>query len=107
MKTRDDWVAALFAAARDGDLAMASDALAAGANVNAVNPYNVTPLLEASGQEHIEMARYLIAQVSAAANSEPLSKSQRSNSAIARSQLWLSCFCVSPLSGKRDALQVI
>jgi ankyrin repeat protein len=62
MKPRDDWDAALFAAAHDGDLAKASDALAAGANVNAVDPHNVTPLLEASGREHLEMTRYLIGQ---------------------------------------------
>jgi len=62
MKPRDDWDAALFAAAHDGDLAKASDALAAGANVNAVDPHNVTPLLEASCREHVEMTRYLIGQ---------------------------------------------
>src|SRR5947199_7763712 len=62
MKPGDDWDAALFAAARDGDLAKAGDALAAGANVNAVNPHHLTPLLEASGWEHLEMARYLIGQ---------------------------------------------
>jgi ankyrin repeat protein len=62
MNPRDDWDAALFAAAREGDLTQASEALAAGANVNAVNPHNVTPLLEASGQEHLEMTRYLIGQ---------------------------------------------
>jgi ankyrin repeat protein len=55
-----DWDAALFAAAQAGDLAKACDALAAGANVNAPNPYNVTPLLEATGQGHLEMARFLI-----------------------------------------------
>src|ERR1051326_3745554 len=60
MKPGDDWDAALFAAARDGDLAKASEALAAGANVNAVNPYHVTPLLEAAGGEHLELTRYLI-----------------------------------------------
>jgi cytohesin len=52
--------AALFAAAQAGDLAKASEALAAGANVNAANPYNVTPLLEACGQGHFQMARWLI-----------------------------------------------
>jgi uncharacterized protein len=62
MKPKDDWDAALFAAARDGDLVKASDALAAGANVNAVNPHHVTPLLEASGREQLEMTRYLISQ---------------------------------------------
>jgi ankyrin repeat protein len=62
MKPSHDWDAALFAAAQDGDLARASDALAAGANVNAVNPHSLTPLLEASGREHLEMARYLIGQ---------------------------------------------
>jgi hypothetical protein len=54
--------AALFAAAEDGDLARARDALAAGANVNAVNPHNLTPLLVAAGQGHLEMTRYLIDQ---------------------------------------------
>ena len=43
-------------------MARASEALAAGANVNAANPHNVTPLLEASGRGHLEMARYLIGQ---------------------------------------------
>ena len=62
MKPRDDWDAALFAAAHDGDLAKASDALAAGANVNAVDPHKVTPLLEASGRKYLEMTRYLIGQ---------------------------------------------
>ncbi len=60
--SNNDWDAALFAAARTGDLAQASDALAAGANVNAANPYNVTPLLEAAGQGHLEMARLLISR---------------------------------------------
>ncbi|MBM3263414.1 MAG: ankyrin repeat domain-containing protein [candidate division Zixibacteria bacterium] len=60
MKSQSDWNAALLAAAHDGDLAKASDALAAGADVNAANAYHVTPLLEATGCEHIEMARYLI-----------------------------------------------
>ena len=55
MTPRDEWDAALFAAARDGDLGKASDALAAGANVNAVNPHNLTPLLEAAGGEHLEL----------------------------------------------------
>ena len=50
MEPSADLDAALFAAAQDGDLARASDALAAGANVNAANPHNVTPLLEASGR---------------------------------------------------------
>jgi ankyrin repeat protein len=58
----NDWDAALFAAAQSGDLAKASSALAAGANVNAANPHGVTPLLEASGQAHLELARYLIDQ---------------------------------------------
>jgi uncharacterized protein len=62
MKRRVDWDAALFAAADDGDLAKASDALSAGANVNAFDPHNVTPLLKASGREHLKMARYLIDQ---------------------------------------------
>jgi cytohesin len=57
-----DWDAALFAAAQAGDIAKANDALAGGANVNAANRYNVTPLLEVSGQGHLEMARYLIAR---------------------------------------------
>jgi ankyrin repeat protein len=61
MESREgDWDAALFAAAQAGDLAKAGDALAAGADVNAANPYNVTPLLEASGQGHLAMARFLI-----------------------------------------------
>jgi uncharacterized protein len=55
-----DWGAALFAAAQAGDLAAAGDALAAGANVNAANAHGVTPLLEASGNGHLELARYLI-----------------------------------------------
>ena len=62
MKPRDDWDAALFAAAHEGDLAKASDALAAGAHVNAVDPHNLTPLLVASVQGHMEMTRYLIGQ---------------------------------------------
>jgi uncharacterized protein len=62
MKPRDDWDAVLFAAARDGDLTKAGEALAAGANVNAVNAHSVTPLLEAAGGEHVEMTRYLIGQ---------------------------------------------
>src|SRR5690348_7871800 len=62
MRPRDDQDAALLAAAQAGDLAKASDALAAGANVNAVNPHHLTPLLEASGQGHLEMTRYLIDQ---------------------------------------------
>jgi cytohesin len=60
MKSQRDWDAALFAAAHDGDLAKAGDALAGGADVNAANPHHVTPLLEAAGCEHLEMARYLI-----------------------------------------------
>ena len=56
------WDAELFAAAQAGDLARASDAVAAGANVNASNPYGVTPLLEAAGQGHLEMARFLVAR---------------------------------------------
>jgi len=39
MTPANDWEAALFAAAQAGDLAKASDALAAGANVNAANPH--------------------------------------------------------------------
>jgi ankyrin repeat protein len=61
MKSEDGWDAVLFAAARGGDLNKASEALAAGAHVNAVNPYHVT-LLEAAGNEHLEMTRYLIEQ---------------------------------------------
>jgi ankyrin repeat protein len=60
MKPGEDWDAVLFAAAQAGDLARASDALAAGANVNAANPHYVTPLLEACGNGHLEMARLLI-----------------------------------------------
>ena len=60
MTPSDNWDAALFAAARDGDLAKAGYTLDAGANVNAANPHNVTPLLEAAGNGHVEMARYLI-----------------------------------------------
>ena len=56
----NDWDAALLAAAQAGDIAKAKDALDAGANVNAANPYHVTPLLEAAGQGHLEMARFLI-----------------------------------------------
>jgi ankyrin repeat protein len=52
----------LFAAAQAGDIARARDALAAGADVNAANAHHVTPLLEASGQGHLEMAHYLISQ---------------------------------------------
>jgi uncharacterized protein len=57
-----DWNAALFAAARDGDLVKVSAAVEAGADVNAANAYHVTPLLEASGMGHLEVARYLIGQ---------------------------------------------
>jgi ankyrin repeat protein len=60
MTPSNDWDAALFAAVQAGDLAKASDAVARGANVNCANPYGVTPLLEAAGQGHLEMARYLI-----------------------------------------------
>ena len=60
MNPKIDWDAVLFAAAHDGDLTKAGDALAAGANVNAANPHLVTPLLEAAGCERLEMARYLI-----------------------------------------------
>jgi ankyrin repeat protein len=60
MTPSSDWDAALFAAAQAGDLAKASNALDAGADVNAANPHGVTPLLEASGQGHLELARYLI-----------------------------------------------
>ena len=62
MKPGNDWDAVLFAAARDGDLGKAREAVGAGANVNAANPYHVTPLLEAAGNEHLEMTRYLIRQ---------------------------------------------
>lgn len=60
MEPGADRDAALFTAARAGDLAGVSEALAAGANVNAVNQHDVTPLLEASGNGHLEMARFLI-----------------------------------------------
>jgi cytohesin len=60
MTPTDDQNAALFAAASAGDLAKVSESLAAGANVNAPNPYNVTSLLEATGQGHLEVTRYLI-----------------------------------------------
>jgi ankyrin repeat protein len=62
MTPLDERNAALFAAAQAGDLAGASDALAAGANVNSANAYHVTPLLEAAGQGHLEMCRLLVAQ---------------------------------------------
>lgn len=52
--------AALLAAAQAGDIAKAKAALTAGANVNAANPYDVTPLIEAAGQGHLEMARFLV-----------------------------------------------
>ena len=54
-----DCDAALFAAVQEGDLAKAGEALASGADVNAANPHGVTPLLEASGQGNLEMARFL------------------------------------------------
>jgi len=60
MTPLNDCDAVLFAAVQAGDLAKASEALAAGANVNTANPYNVTPLLEACGQGHLEMARLLV-----------------------------------------------
>ena len=56
----DDVDAALFAAAHDGDMDAAVAAVAAGANVNASNPYRVTPLLEACGMKHLEVARLLV-----------------------------------------------
>jgi ankyrin repeat protein len=62
MTSTNDRDAVLFAAAQAGDFAKVSAALAAGANVNAANPHGVTPLLEASGQGHLELARYLIDQ---------------------------------------------
>jgi ankyrin repeat protein len=62
MTMPNDYDEALFAAAEAGDLAAAREAIAAGANVNAANPYMVTPLLEATGQGHLEMAEFLIAQ---------------------------------------------
>jgi ankyrin repeat protein len=62
MSVSNDLDGALFAAAQAGDLDKASEALAAGANVNAANLHNVTPLLEAAGQGHLEMARFLIGQ---------------------------------------------
>ena len=54
--------AELFAAAHAGDVGKARDAIDAGANVNFANPYNVTSLLEATGEGHLEMARFLIEQ---------------------------------------------
>jgi ankyrin repeat protein len=60
--TSNDCDAAIFAAAQAGDLAAARDAVDAGADVNAANPYKVTPLLEATGQGHLEMAKFLIDQ---------------------------------------------
>ena len=54
------WDAELFAAAQD--LARAKDAVDGGANINASNPYDVTPLLEAAGQGYLERARFLVAQ---------------------------------------------
>ena len=62
MTSADDLDARLFAAAQAGSLEQAREALAAGANVNAANAYKVTPLLEAAGQGHLEMARLLIAK---------------------------------------------
>jgi ankyrin repeat protein len=62
MTTSNDCDAALFAAAKAGDLAAASGAIAAGANVNAANLHKVTPLLEATGQGHLEMVEFLISQ---------------------------------------------
>lgn len=56
----NNWDAELFIAAQAGDLPKAGEALAAGANANAPNPHGVTPLLEAAGQGHLEMARLLI-----------------------------------------------
>ena len=38
----DSWNAAFFAAAQSGDLIKAAEALAAGADINTVNPYNST-----------------------------------------------------------------
>src|SRR5262245_35864541 len=55
-----DWDAALFTAVQEGEPAKAGDALASGADVNARSPYGVTPLLEASGQGNLEMARFLL-----------------------------------------------
>jgi ankyrin repeat protein len=54
------WDAKLIAAAQAGDLAQATEALAAGADVNAPNSHGVTPLLEAAGQGHLKVARLLI-----------------------------------------------
>jgi ankyrin repeat protein len=62
MTPSTDLNATLFAAAQAGDVAQASEALAAGADVNAANAYHVTPLLEASGQGHLEMVRFLVDQ---------------------------------------------
>ena len=55
-----DWDAALFAAASTGDVAQATAALAAGANVNAANPHHVTPLIEASGNGHLDLVMLLL-----------------------------------------------
>ncbi len=60
MTSPTEFNAALFAAAQAGDLARASDALAAGADVNAANSHQATPLLEATAQGHLEMVRHLV-----------------------------------------------
>jgi ankyrin repeat protein len=60
MTASNDWNAVLFAAVQGGDFAQVGEALAAGASVNAANPHNVTPLLEAAGQGHLEIASLLI-----------------------------------------------
>jgi cytohesin len=60
MSPGDEIDAALFAAIRDGDLAGVRAALSAGANANAVNEHQLTPLLEAAGQGNLEIVRLLI-----------------------------------------------
>ncbi len=60
MSSPTDLNAALFAAVQAGDLARVGDALAAGADVNAANAHHVTPLLEATGQGHVEVVRHLV-----------------------------------------------
>ena len=62
MKSNDDWDVALFAVAQEGGVDGACEALAAGASVNAVNVYHLTPLLVASGEGHLELTRDLIGE---------------------------------------------
>ncbi len=59
MERHADQDAALFAAAQAGDLAGTTAALAAGADVNAANTHQVTPLLEAVCQGHVELVQLL------------------------------------------------